>query len=177
MRLFFALWPSASVAQALAGYAGRLAKQFGGRATRQETIHLTLAFLGDVEEAQLPAVLDVAHGVEAAPFELSLDRLGFWRHNRLIWAGSGSASPPMELHGLVESLRQRLLAASLPCDASQSFVPHLTLVRRVGDSHPALPELPAMNWMCDRFVLVRSRLDSSGAGYATVAEFPLAGAV
>lgn len=173
MRLFFALWPPASVAQALAGQAAMLAKRFGGRATRRETIHLTLAFLGDAEEAQLPAVLDVAREVKATPFELTVDRLGFWRHNRLIWVGG--ASPPPELQALADALRERLLAASLPCDASQSFVPHFTLVRKVGDSHPALPEPAPMNWECDRFVLVRSQLGTSGAGYATVAEFPLAG--
>jgi len=172
MRLFFAIWPPAPVALSLARLADTLAQRFGGRATRRETIHLTLAFLGDVEEEQLPAVLDVAREVTAKSFEMTFDRLGFWRHNRLIWAGG--ASVPPELQTLVDALRERLLAASLPCDASQSFVPHLTLVRKVGDSHPVLPQLSSMNWACDRFVLVRSQLGAGGAGYAIVAEFPLA---
>ncbi len=149
-----------------------MAKKYGGRATRWETIHLTLAFLGDVEERRLPAVLDVAREVNATPFEFTLDRLGFWRHNRLIWAGSTSPAP--ELQTLAGTLRERLFAASLPCDVSQSFVPHLTLVRKVGDNHPELPELSPMNWACNRFVLVRSQLGVSGAGYVTVAEFTLA---
>ena len=84
MRLFFALWPPAPVARSLANQADALAERSGGRATRRETIHLTLAFLGDVGEAQLPEVLETARAVAAAPFELKLDRLGFWRHNRLI---------------------------------------------------------------------------------------------
>lgn len=171
MRLFFALWPPESVAQALAGQADELAKRHGGRLTRRETIHLTLAFLGDVGEEQLPAVLETARAVVAAPFELTLDRLGFWRHNRLIWAGCASAPP--ELQTLVNGLREGLLAALLPCDASQAFVPHVTLVRKVGDSRPVLPCLEPLGWPCERFSLVRSQLDVLGAGYETVAEFPL----
>ena len=169
MRLFFALWPSVPVAQVLAGQAETLAKRFGGRATRRETIHLTLAFLGDVEDEHLPAVLEMARKVTAAPFELLVDRLGLWRHNRLIWAGC-AATPP-ELQVLVDGLREGLRAASLPCDASQAFVPHLTLVRKVGDNRPVLPQLTPLIWTCDRFVLVRSQLDAAGAGYETVAEF------
>jgi 2'-5' RNA ligase len=171
MRLFFALWPPAPVARSLANQADALAERSGGRATRRETIHLTLAFLGDVGEAQLPAVLETARAVAAAPFELKLDRLGFWRHNRLIWAGCESIPP--ELQTLVNGLREGLRAASLPCDASQAFVPHVTLVRKVGDSRPVLPYLEPPGWLCDRFALVRSQLDLHGAGYETVAEFPL----
>lgn len=171
MRLFFAIWPPAPVALSLARLADTLAQRFGGRATRRETIHLTLAFLGDVEEEQLPAVLDVAREVTAKSFEMTFDRLGFWRHNRLIWAGG--ASVPPELQTLVNGLREGLRAASLPCDASQAFVPHVTLVRKVGDSRPVLPYLEPLGWLCDRFALVSSQLDVHGAGYETVAEFPL----
>ena len=171
MRLFFAIWPPEAVAQALAGHARTLAQRFGGRATRPETAHLTLAFLGDVEEGRLPAVLEAARGVCAAPFELTLDRVGFWRHNRLFWAGC--LSTPPELQALADGLRNGLRAAALPCDLAQAFVPHLTLVRKVSDDHPALPEVEPLRWFCDRFVLVRSQLGAAGAGYSIVADFPL----
>ncbi len=171
MRLFFALWPPVPVARSLASQADTLAKKFGGRATRQETIHLTLAFLGDVGEKQLPAVLETAGEVVVTPFELAIDRLGFWCHNRLIWAGCGATPPALEI--LVNGLREGLRAASLPCDAAQAFVPHVSLVRKVGDRRPVLPEFTPLSWACDRFVLVRSQLGTAGAGYSTVAEFPL----
>jgi 2'-5' RNA ligase len=41
------------VAGRLAAIAGEAAARFGGRATRRDTIHLTLAFLGDVPESRL----------------------------------------------------------------------------------------------------------------------------
>jgi len=49
MRLFFALWPPREAARALADWAGEVARESGGRATAEEKIHLTLAFLGEAK--------------------------------------------------------------------------------------------------------------------------------
>ena len=175
MRLFFALWLPEELAQTLAEQAHLLARQYGGTATRQETIHLTLAFLGEVDEARLPSVLQAAHAVSAAPFALTVDRLGFWRHNRLLWAGCSAPAPGLLV--LVESLRERLRASSIACDEAPRFAPHLTLVRKVrAYQHrgpPDLPTLEPLGWPCGSFFLVRSQPTSAGSGYFTVAEFPL----
>lgn len=45
MRLFFALWPSPDAAERLASIAAETAARAGGRPTRQETLHLTMALL------------------------------------------------------------------------------------------------------------------------------------
>ena len=175
MRLFFALWPPEELAQTLAEQARLLARQYGGRATRQETIHLTLAFLGEVEEARLPLVLQAAQAVSAAPFALTVDRLDFWRHNRLLWAGCSDPAPGLLV--LVEFLRERLRALSITCDEAQRFTPHLTLVRKVSAYQhrgpPDLPTLEPQEWPCGRFVLIRSQPTSTGSGYSEVAGFPL----
>ena len=54
MRLFFALWPAREMADALTDWAAPIAGQSGGRLTRAETIHMTLAFLGNVPDSSLP---------------------------------------------------------------------------------------------------------------------------
>lgn len=174
MRLFFALWPPESVALALAGQAEVLAQQYGGKATRCETIHLTLAFLGEVDEALLPAAIQAAQAVRGAHFVLTVDRLGYWRHNRLIWAGC--AAPDMALQQLVIALREQLREVSIGCDERLRFTPHLTLVRKVpGACRPVeLATIEPVAWTCERFVLVCSRLTSAGSDYSMVAEFPLA---
>jgi hypothetical protein len=46
-RLFFALWPDASMAEALATLAQQVAAESGGRPTAPGHVHVTLAFLGD----------------------------------------------------------------------------------------------------------------------------------
>jgi len=176
MRLFFSLWPSEQMARELAEQAIFLARRYGGKATRQETIHLTLAFLGEVDEALLPSVISAARSVRVEPFTLTVDCLGYWRHNRLLWAGCSSPAP--ELFTLVEALRSRLRAASFACDDSFLFAPHLTLVRKVADGRAErvvrdLPAIAPVFWPCGSFDLVASRLASAGADYVAVAGFPL----
>lgn len=175
MRLFFTLWPSESarrqlgeVAVSCAGFVG------GGQATRPETIHLTLAFLGEVPDAQLSSVIEAGRAIRLAPFGMRVDSLGCWRHNRLLWAGC--ASPPPLLSALADALRQNLLAAGVAfAEDKRRFMPHLTLVRKVpvaGGVEP-LPAIEPISWQCSSFALVESRLTSTGSVYRTVAEFPL----
>lgn len=172
MRLFFSLWPPEPVAEKLAEEARGLAQHFGGRATRRDTIHVTLAFLGEVDDGRLPEVIEAARRVEATSFEFIVDRLGYWRHNRLVWAGCPAVAPPLQM--LVDALREQLRAAQIACDESQRFVPHLTLVRKVHNRISAtdLPVLAPLSWSCREFALVRSRQTEDGADYLTVAAFP-----
>ncbi len=178
MRLFFALWPPPPVAEKLAAQAGMLAQRHGGKATRRETIHLTLAFLGETEEARLADIIRAARAVHAKAFELDIDRVGYWRHNRLLWAGCRMV--PEELPALAKSLQEKLRAASIAFDDSHGFVPHVTLVRKVSDT--AMPggiqrDLPASDpllWTCNSFSLVHSQQSQAGQVYRVAAEFPLA---
>lgn len=175
-RVFFGLWPSPELAGQLAAYADAAAKQFGGRPTRLDTIHLTLAFLGDVPETQLPALCDVARRVAFRSFELSLDQVGFWPRQRLLWAGCRESLPA--LGDLVADLREALVQAGLPAhDHERTFIPHVTLVRKIptssaGDIAYRLQPVAPLRWPCHEFVLVRSQLAVTGSRYQTVAGFP-----
>lgn len=169
-RVFFALWPSTANAQQLASMARTEAAQIGGKATREETIHLTLAFLGDVPETDLPAVIAAATRVRGAAFSLAIDHLGYWAHNRLCWAGC--MHPPAALGRLQSDLQSALAQAGFTVDrAHEAFFPHVTLVRKA--RHPAgdQPLTPALDWACDDFVLVRSRLDAQGSNYECLHRF------
>lgn len=173
-RVFFALWPPAAIVEPLTSTARSAASQFGGKATRPESIHLTLAFLGAVAESRLPQLARTAAGLRAAPFELQIDRLGYWSHNRLLWAGC--SAPPPELLGLAQALQQQLAAAGFGvADAGRPFVPHLSLLRKLPAAHPPqiLPSIAPLAWSCTGFVLVRSQLSASGPEYKILAEFPL----
>lgn len=177
-RVFFALWPAPDAADRLAAIAGDAARQFGGRPTRADTVHLTLAFIGEVPEAQLPALAAAARAVRAERFELAIDRLGYWSHKHLLWAGC-SAVPPA-LPALAADLQAALAAGGWPAGrGGHAFTPHLTLVRKMarglapGDSG-RLPAIAAAPWLCTQFVLVRSRLSAAGSAYETIGRFPLA---
>lgn len=171
-RLFFALWPALEQAAALYGKANEIAAVAGGRVMRQETLHLTLAFLGDVAVSNLPAVCAVADAVQKlhtgrpAP---TFDRLGWWQHNRVVWAGCSAADGAMTR--LAAELAQGLEKAGIAFE-QRTFVPHVTLMRKVGEMR-AFPSMQAQRWDCREFVLVRSRLSDKGAAYERVAAWPL----
>jgi 2'-5' RNA ligase len=142
-----------------------------------DTLHLTLAFVGDVDEDELPALCAIAETARAGlqpPHSLLLDRLGYWPQKRILWATS--AQPPPALEALAGRLAGGLREAGhrLPL---RPFAPHVTLLRKAG----ALPPAPASDvlqdmpqpWHFDRFCLLRSRLSANGAAYETLAAWPL----
>lgn len=176
-RVFFALWPPPALAELLAETAKTAAGRFGGRPTRRETIHLTLAFLGEVAQSALPEIVRRASVVKAAPFALQIDCLGFWAHNHLLWAGCSEL--PSALKQLVADLQQGLVLGGFqPDTGAHGFTPHLSLLRRVPASRAPAPSAPLASldaplWTPHSFVLVRSVLSSQGADYRVLAEFPL----
>ena len=174
MRLFFALWPPTEATERLFELAQATADQFGGKPTRQETIHLTLAFLGEVPDERLPLAIQTAMRVRAVPFELAIDRLAYWCHNHLVWAGTTLPCAP--LIELAAQLQAALTDADFASgDGKTTFTPHLSLVRKVSDNSTALrlPMIEPIHWRCSSFALVRSRLAETGPRYETVVEFPL----
>ncbi|MBS1196456.1 MAG: 2-5 ligase [Proteobacteria bacterium] len=170
MRLFFALWPESQVVAELSALAQGAARRWGGRATRPETLHLTLAFLGEVAVERLPAVLEAASGVEADHFAIRFDRLGYWPHNHLLWAGCTEVDAA--LRALAEDLAQRLRAQGFRLE-DRRFVPHMTLVRKMIKPPDRLPAVSAMSWNCREFVLVRSLSVRGGVDYNRLAAWAL----
>ena len=173
MRLFFALWPPQEIAERLARIAQLNANHFGGKPTRQETIHLTLAFLGEVNDEQLSPLIQAAKGIGAAPFDLAIEGLDFWQHNHLIW-GRTQASPA--LTDLASRLQNTLTEAGFAHDREkQVFTPHLSLVRKVPVTSVPLrfPVIAPIHWHCASFVLVCSRPSDGLPSYETICEFPL----
>ncbi len=134
---------------------------------RPEMLHITLAFLGDISPAQLSTATAVAATITGEPFVLTLDRLDYWKHNRILWAGGVS----LPLVALAEGLAGALRAEGFRLDA-RPFAPHVTLLRDARCEVP--PELDAeVIWPVREFVLAESRSSAAGAGYRTIAHWPL----
>jgi 2'-5' RNA ligase len=168
-RLFFALWPDARTGAALEAAAARARTWCGGRPPRPGHIHLTLAFLGRVEAARVAELERLAGTIGAARFTLSLDRLGYWKHNRILWAGCASAPAP--LRDLAAALGDRLAAAGLGGER-RSFAAHLTLLRDARSAPPPDAGLH-LDWPVDEIRLVESRLEPGGAVYVPLARCAL----
>lgn len=150
------------------------AEEFGGRPTQPETIHLTLAFLGETPVSRLPELRVLAQGIRAEAFVLSIDRLGSWQHNHLFWAGCSDV--PEQLADLHGRLQAALSGAGFPGDPpGRRFTPHVTLLRKVpaGASPDQLPVPERLSWSCERFVLVQSEPTSAEHRYRILGEYPL----
>lgn len=166
LRVFFGLWPEPAAATALARVARDLREEAGGRTTRTDTLHLTVAFLGDVATAAVDRL--VAAPVRSDPFEIVLDRLGVWKHNGIGWVAPGAVTPALEaLHG---ELRHGLQSAGFAPD-DRPFRPHVTLVRRC-ERGVAQRAIAPIAWVASELVLVQSVLAPAGARYETLARFP-----
>ena len=166
MRLFFALWPPRETARALAEWARAVQKDAGGRATAEETIHLTLAFLGNADASKASAA---AESVGSSPFELPIDTAKYWKHNKIVWVGPRTI--PAALGELVSQLHPSLKSAGFVLE-DRPFAAHVTLVRKAGVP-TSIPSLPEVRWPVTDFVLVRSVPDSRGARYETLERFPM----
>ena len=176
-RIFFALWPPSTLADTLADVARTVASQHGGRPTRLDTIHLTLAFLGDVPVSALPELCALGRRLPAGGFDLCLDRIAYWAHNHVLWAGCRAT--PEGLTDLHSRLQAALVEGGYPVDPpDRRFTPHVTLVRKLDLAEPTdLPSLSGLAWHCASFVLVQSVLTPEGPNYRVIETFPLRQAV
>ena len=112
-----------------------------GRFLDRSTYHLTLAFLGDIDDAEASRAMDALDVACAgsAPVSLAPDGLGkFGRPtDATLWLGI--ASDPA-LQALAERVREELTARDVPFDP-KPFRPHITLGRRVRIPKKPLPPL------------------------------------
>ncbi|HKJ70553.1 MAG TPA: RNA 2',3'-cyclic phosphodiesterase [Gammaproteobacteria bacterium] len=171
-RLFFALWPDPELQAALAERAREALGERRARRVAAGNLHATLAFLGEVD-AQARACAEAAAGrVSAAPFTLSIDRLGYWSRRGLLWAGPDSQPPAVE--ALAADLGEALAADCGFERERRPFRAHVTLARKVAKM-PGRVAIEPLAWPVARFVLVASELGPGGASYTIVGEWPLTG--
>lgn len=96
-----------------------------------ETLHLTLAFLGELDEAQLEQAMQAtAETAQAATaFVVRIGSLGIFgpaQNPRVIWIGlAGRLQPLLDLQA---RLAGRLAQAGFPPE-ERAYAPHLTLAR------------------------------------------------
>ncbi len=189
VRVFVAIELAGGIRAALAGVQARLAAaRLPLRLTRSEGIHLTLAFIGDIPAAAVPALIGAVEGAATgrAVFTLRAEGLGMFpnaRRPRVVWAGiQGDPEDRTRLEALHTGLAAALPAAGFTADPR--FDPHLTLAR-VGDrATPA--EAAAIGALVQTLSLptglafdvahvsvMRSDLHPNGAIYTRLAAVPL----
>ena len=167
-RLFFALWPDRGVRAQLAERAGLLQIDTG-RPVPAENYHITLVFLGNVQEQDIPGLVDAAGRLRISRFPLQIDRCGWWKRAKVAWLAP--ASTPAPLLGLVEQVNRFSINAGLSID-QRDYTPHLTIARKVTRPVRAMPFEPVY-WDAGKFCLAESVTREKGAKYRVMQSWPL----
>lgn len=178
VRTFIAVDIGDEIRETLDGLQRKLKKVHANvRWVKPRSMHLTLAFLGDLPVEKIPplkiALDEAVQGQK--PFEIEVIGTGFFgRPNRprVIWAGIADAPPLMELQCKTIDAIQ---AAEIEFD-SKPFSPHLTLGRVKGTEHTEslLGKLekfksePLGQTTVHAIEVMQSRLKPGGAEYSTL---------
>lgn len=167
MRVFAAVPVPGSVGEQLQ----RWAEEVRGKTAFRRWVHpldyhITLQFLGEVDEPKLDELRAALKTVHAVPFSLRLHGAGFFgppKAPRVLWAAvAGQKDELVSLHGKVLQATQPL--GFVPED--RPYAPHITLARN-GESgaafdRAALSTAPSgAQWTADRFVLMRTHMHAS----------------
>ena len=175
-RLFTGLEIPSDVGQSLASLRGGLP---GARWVDPENYHVTLRFIGDVDDSIAREVASMLGRVRREAFELRVDDLKSFggRKPRAIVAALGPAQALMELQAEHERLLQRV--GLVP--EGRKFTPHVTLARLRDSSNRQVAEYLAergpfrsVPFRVGRFVLFSSRAAVGGGPYIVEAAYPLA---
>ncbi|MFW6071055.1 MAG: RNA 2',3'-cyclic phosphodiesterase [Candidatus Bipolaricaulota bacterium] len=143
----------------------------------QENLHITLKFLGEVEENQVSTIKERTEGaaVRSSPFGVDLDRLGGFPHlgfPKVIWLGSNS--PPDDIYRLHEDLEESLFGLGFEKE-DRDYVPHVTLgrtkededsrIERLGENLKNLDFDSSWRVPIGRLTMMKSELRSDGPVY------------
>jgi 2'-5' RNA ligase len=166
-RLFFALWPDRKLRSKLAGIIRSLdATEL--KPVRAANIHVTLVFLGAVEEVNVAPIKQQAAEISGKPFSIVFDQLHYWRKPKVLCLGSSDLPP--EIINLAEALKRMTSDFGIETD-KRKYLAHATLARKVRkkielDFEPVI-------WRADSFCLVESVTDSYGPQYKVMQTWSL----
>jgi len=166
VRLFIALWPPTQVQDALFAAGARFAGL--GRRMPARNLHATLAFLGQVDEANIELLRGLLGDLRFAPCALTLDRFGYFANSRALWAGCSSV--PAGVGTYQQRLSQAVAGQGFPVER-RPFRLHLSLLRDAARPEPAALKVAfSIPWQARSVALVRSDLTSIGARYTVLSQ-------
>jgi len=157
------------------------------RWTKKENLHITLIFLGYLNDEELLEVLKITKEVASrnSPFSINLKKIIYGPPKkmppRMVWA-EGEKSE--ELGKLQKDLENSLLTSSikgLPEPEARPYTPHITLGRIRAwewrqiepEERPKVAEEISLNFEVNSIEIMESQLKRGGPEYTTLESCPL----
>lgn len=151
----------------------------GIRTTPPEQIHITLRFIGDVDESRIDDIEDcVARAVEGVrPFTVRVSGAGAFPKREkpsVVWIG---ASPQKELGAIAGRIGDNLRAAGIDFD-TKPFKSHITVGRCRSPANlqgffDAFSDAEFTSFQCREVLIMRSVLGPSGAKHTVLRRVPI----
>jgi len=173
-RLFTAVEIPAEIGQSLSLLRGGLP---GARWVEPENYHLTLRFIGDIDDALAREIAFMLGTVRGPAFELRIEGLSSFggRRPRALVAAASEAPELIDLQSDHERLMQRV-----GLEPERKYKPHVTLARLRDSSSRQVADYLSIRpfrsppFIVSRFVLYSSRASVGGGPYVVEAAYPLA---
>lgn len=178
IRLFVALTLPENVRQGLSFLCGGVP---GARWQRPDQMHLTLRFIGEIDEGTAGDVVEALESVAMDPFPLAVQGVGAFgekRRSHVLWAG---LKPEPELLRLQAKIETALIRVGLEPER-RKYQPHVTLARLNQTSEAKVVEFLSAHggfslppFMVEGFTLYSSFRSHGGAIYRPEESFALGG--
>jgi 2'-5' RNA ligase len=173
---------AAAVTEALRNRVSRFAPRASIRWVERANLHITLWFLGEVDEIRAQRLVTVLEEpLKVKPFTVRFDRCGAFPHGnnlRVFWIGLACGT--QELVTLHAEVRGRVVPLGFEAEA-RPYSPHLTVARVKEIRRSSVPAIrKALNsttldadFLVTSLTLFRSRLSPKGSQYESVLRVPL----
>ncbi|HET8705100.1 MAG TPA: RNA 2',3'-cyclic phosphodiesterase [Pseudomonadales bacterium] len=162
-RLFFAVWPPAERIPTISRTSPPLFSVTGGRLIPPENFHVTLLFLGSVENSTQEQLCRAVDKINERAFTLSFTRRDVWKNGIASLRCDAAPEALLQLHLQLKAAAKEtgIVVEERP------YLPHITLIRRANvanwaGQNGALAHLETpINWEVNEFSLVSSESDAS----------------
>jgi RNA 2',3'-cyclic 3'-phosphodiesterase len=181
VRAFLAIEIPGDLKKYLEGAAARMAKRVRGvRWVKEEGLHITLKFLGEIERDMAPRIKDAISsiGVDYKPFRASVKGIDAFPNRKRARVVVVSLEEGVEtIGGIFSDIEKGLLELNIEPEA-RAYTPHVTLGRaKVPESllEKDIEVLEKREFPVERVVLFESTLTSQGAIYTPKWDIKLGG--
>ena len=176
MRLFIAIDLSKEAKQEIEALKQEFNTIKGLRFVDKKNIHITLKFLGEVDDKKVKKIINFLDNIKLTPFKLALNKIGCFpdeRRIKVLWVGTEPIEP-------LRRLKQQITKKLPDFKEDYGFKSHITFARvkfLLPEDEKKIIEILANKQVkkkefdVKKFVLYKSILTPKGPEYEVVKEF------